>query len=75
MTLMQFNDSLMTIIALVVVTLSCLAIKYYKRAPLFDSYDIENDITNDIVHQGKRLAKRDRKMAKEKARLNKRAQA
>ncbi|CAK1245316.1 unnamed protein product [Fructobacillus evanidus] len=72
MTLMQFNDALMTIIAVGVVILSCLAIKYYKRAPLFDDYDIKNDITNDLAHQGKRLAKRDLKRAK-KARLAERA--
>lgn len=75
MTLMQFNDLFMFVIGTSVTALTVMAYKYYKRAPLFDSYDIENDITNDIVHQGKRLAKRDRKMAKEKARLNKRAQA
>ncbi|KMK53278.1 hypothetical protein FEFB_09480 [Fructobacillus sp. EFB-N1] len=68
MTLMQFNDALMTVIAVGVVTLSCLAIKYYKQAPLFDEYDIEKDVTNNIVHQSKRLAKRDLKRAK-KARL------
>lgn len=73
MTLMQFNDALMTVIAVGVVTLSCMAIKYYKQAPLFDEYDIENDITNDIVHQGKRLAKRDLKRTK-KARYGKRAE-
>ncbi|MCK8626690.1 hypothetical protein [Fructobacillus cardui] len=72
MTLMQFNDLLMLVIGTSVTTLSIMAYKYYKRAPLFDSYDIENDITNDIVHQGKRLAKRDLKRTK-KARLAERA--
>ncbi|CAK1226967.1 unnamed protein product [Fructobacillus cardui] len=72
MTLMQFNDLLMIVIGTSVTALSIMAYKYYKRAPLFDAYDIENDITNDIVHQGKRLAKRDLKRAK-KARLAERA--
>ncbi|KMK53161.1 hypothetical protein FEFB_10890 [Fructobacillus sp. EFB-N1] len=72
MTLMQFNDLLMLVIGTSVTTLFIMAYKYYKRAPLFDSYDIENDITNDIVHQGKRLAKRDLKRTK-KARLAERA--
>ncbi|USS92000.1 hypothetical protein [Fructobacillus americanaquae] len=74
MTLMQFNDLLMFVIGTSVTTLSIMAYKYYKQSPLFDVYDIENDITNDIVHQGKRLAKRDFKRTK-KARLAERAEA
>ncbi|CAK1237166.1 hypothetical protein [Fructobacillus cardui] len=72
MTLMQFNDLLMLVIRTSVTTLSIMAYKYYKQSPLFDAYDIENDITNDIAHQGKRLAKRDLKRTK-KARLSERA--
>ncbi|CAK1243495.1 hypothetical protein [Fructobacillus cardui] len=72
MTLMQFNDLLMLVIGTSVTALSIMAYKYYKRAPLFDDYDIKNDITNDLAHQGKRLAKRDLKRAK-KARLAERA--
>lgn len=72
MTLIQLNDLLMVVIGTGVTTLSIMAYRYYKRAPLFDSSDVENDITHDFAHQGKRLAKRDLKRTK-KARLAERA--
>lgn len=75
MTIIQLNDLLMAAIGISVTALSIKAYKYYKRAPLFDSYDLENDRLNNEKVQAANLAKREQKMEKEKARLNKRAQA